>query len=119
MPLAVARMAVDASALTQRDRKGKAAVVLHIYKDFLWDMGKGGEIPELPEGERGDVEEVVEDEDSEGDGEDAGVASPPPASDVEGEEAPRNTGEGSSGIKEDEKVEDAGPPPLKPEGKSC
>ncbi|KLO16572.1 hypothetical protein SCHPADRAFT_823044 [Schizopora paradoxa] len=109
MPLAVGRMAVDASALTQRDRKGKAAVLLHIYKDFLWEMGKGGEIPELPEDERTGAEEVVDDEDGE---EDGCVVTPPPVSDVEDEGAKKDAGEGTSEIKEDE---DAGPLPLKPE----
>lgn len=50
-PVAVARMAVASEALSQAaadDIKGKAAYVLHTWKDFLWDLGNGkkAEVPE-------------------------------------------------------------------------
>ncbi len=109
MPLAVAYMAVDASALARSDRKGKAAVVLHMHKDCLWEMGKGGEPPELPAEEQ---EAVVHDEDAEDDAPGSGVATPPPASEADDEEPPKNLG---GDHVEEEKDEDAGPS-LKPEG---
>ena len=49
-PLAVGRMNVDSVALDKSDKgddvKGKAVIVLHTWKDHLWDMGKKGDVPE-------------------------------------------------------------------------
>ncbi|EIW76663.1 hypothetical protein CONPUDRAFT_157843 [Coniophora puteana RWD-64-598 SS2] len=58
-PLAVARADVDASVITQRG-KGKAARVLHTWKDHLFTMGRGGDPPEgsnvtLSDGEEADI----------------------------------------------------------------
>ncbi|KAJ8502998.1 hypothetical protein ONZ45_g11242 [Pleurotus djamor] len=44
-PLAVGHMAVNAQELA-KDGKGKAVYVKHAWKDILWDMGQGGEVPE-------------------------------------------------------------------------
>ncbi|KDQ23800.1 hypothetical protein PLEOSDRAFT_1079102 [Pleurotus ostreatus PC15] len=44
-PLAVGHMSVDKGTLHQ-DGKGKAVYVKHTWRDTLWDMGRGGEIPD-------------------------------------------------------------------------
>lgn len=44
-PLAVGHMSVSGETLEQ-DGKGKAVYVKHTWKDTLWDMGRGGEIPD-------------------------------------------------------------------------
>ncbi|KAF4586194.1 translation initiation factor 2D [Pleurotus pulmonarius] len=44
-PLAVGHMSVSGEIL-QQDGKGKAVYVKHTWKDTLWDMGRGGEIPD-------------------------------------------------------------------------
>jgi len=47
-PLAVGRMAVSGNELKMRreaDEKGKAVLVLHTWKDNLWEMGKKGDVP--------------------------------------------------------------------------
>ncbi|KAJ8522169.1 hypothetical protein ONZ45_g1198 [Pleurotus djamor] len=44
-PLAVGHMAVNAQELA-KDGKGKAVYVNHAWKDILWDMGQGGDVPE-------------------------------------------------------------------------
>ncbi|KAF9502136.1 hypothetical protein BDN71DRAFT_1459374 [Pleurotus eryngii] len=44
-PLAVGYMSVSGETL-QQDGKGKAVYVKHTWKDTLWDMGHGGEIPD-------------------------------------------------------------------------
>ncbi|KAF8630727.1 hypothetical protein AX15_002748 [Amanita polypyramis BW_CC] len=44
-PLAVGRMAIPADQMTE-DAKGKAVLVLHTWKDHLWDMGSKIEVPE-------------------------------------------------------------------------
>ena len=45
-PLAVGRMAVDADKIDRGVTKGKAAIVLHTWKDHLWAIGSKGEPPE-------------------------------------------------------------------------
>ncbi len=47
-PLAVGRMAVSSEDLkvkSERDEKGKAVLVLHTWKDHLWEMGQKGDVP--------------------------------------------------------------------------
>jgi translation initiation factor 2D len=44
--LAVGRMAIDSESFRDEDRKGKAVIILHTWKDHLWIMGAGGEVPE-------------------------------------------------------------------------
>ncbi|KAG9217736.1 hypothetical protein CCMSSC00406_0003575 [Pleurotus cornucopiae] len=44
-PLAVGHMSVSGETL-QQDGKGKAVYVKHTWRDTLWDMGRGGEIPD-------------------------------------------------------------------------
>ena len=48
-PLAIGRMAVDSSALTVPGAHGKAALILHVYKDKLWEMGSRSDPPEIPD----------------------------------------------------------------------
>ncbi|EEB96835.1 hypothetical protein MPER_03958, partial [Moniliophthora perniciosa FA553] len=46
-PLAVGRMAVSSDQLADGGReKGKAVIVLHTWKDHLWEMGNKSEPPE-------------------------------------------------------------------------
>lgn len=50
-PIAVGQMAVTSDTLrraVEGDAKGKAAYVLHAWKDFLWDLGQGkkSDVPE-------------------------------------------------------------------------
>lgn len=47
-PLAVGRMAVDSSGITD-GAKGKAVYILHIYGDNLWEMGAKTEPPQPTE----------------------------------------------------------------------
>ena len=67
-PLAVGRMAVSAETLRRADKediKGKAAIILHTWKDSLWDLGssKKLDVPELrdlsplPPSEGGEIAE--------------------------------------------------------------
>lgn len=47
-PLAVGRMAVsseDLKAKMEADEKGKAVLVLHTWKDHLWETGQKGDVP--------------------------------------------------------------------------
>ncbi|EKM76563.1 hypothetical protein AGABI1DRAFT_122508 [Agaricus bisporus var. burnettii JB137-S8] len=47
-PLAVGRMAIsgeDLKTKSEADEKGKAVLVLHTWKDHLWDMGQKGDTP--------------------------------------------------------------------------
>jgi translation initiation factor 2D len=44
-PLAVGRMGVDLPLDGQEKEKGKAVLVLHTWKDWLWDMGSKGDVP--------------------------------------------------------------------------
>ncbi|KAK7676959.1 hypothetical protein QCA50_020077 [Cerrena zonata] len=64
-PLAVGRMAVNSEALDRSDQgddvKGKAVVVLHTWKDHLWDLGKKGDAPEPRVITASDVEETHND----------------------------------------------------------
>lgn len=47
VPLAVGHMAVDGATLQKEgDIKGKAVVILHTWKDNLWELGSKGEVPE-------------------------------------------------------------------------
>lgn len=72
-PLAVGHMAVSSGGLKAggEERKGKAVLVVHTWKDCLWEMGSGrkAEVPaprELivsEEGERAEVHEVEDDDD--------------------------------------------------------
>ena len=45
-PLAVGRMAVRGDDMGEDGKKGKAVYVLHTWKDCLWELGGGGEVPE-------------------------------------------------------------------------
>ncbi|TDL26969.1 hypothetical protein BD410DRAFT_783083 [Rickenella mellea] len=64
-PLAVGRMAVNGEELRGRETKGKAVIVVHAWKDRLWEMGTKREPREsvsLPvEDEEEEEEEVTED----------------------------------------------------------
>ena len=109
-PIAVGRMLIDGDMLTKdEERKGKAAVVLHMWKDYLWEMGRGGEVPVVvaPPSVEGQGEESLsedEDEDEDGDGEgQAASATPPPQSEADPDEGKQD---------EDENLE-----ALSPEGK--
>lgn len=66
-PLAVGRMALPSDDLKD-GMKGKAVLVLHTWKDCLWELGSGGDVPEaqdISQSERRedgeDAEQVVED----------------------------------------------------------
>ncbi|KAH8101298.1 eukaryotic translation initiation factor SUI1 family protein [Cristinia sonorae] len=79
-PLAVGRMALSSAELRSRanqdgeERKGKAVLVLHTWKDWLWDMGSGKktDVPKPREIEVGDAEGgpvlVESDDEEEGEG---------------------------------------------------
>lgn len=64
-------MALDASVLaesTSEDMKGRAVYVLHTWKDHLWAMGKGGDVPpavEVAASEEAGVEEESRDKEGE------------------------------------------------------
>ncbi|EIN05784.1 hypothetical protein PUNSTDRAFT_91371 [Punctularia strigosozonata HHB-11173 SS5] len=45
-PLGVGRMAVGSDKLQSEDGKGKGVLILHTWKDKLWDLGSKGEPPE-------------------------------------------------------------------------
>jgi translation initiation factor 2D len=45
-PLAVGRMSVSSSNLQGSGKKGKAVLVIHTWKDHLWEMGSKQEVPE-------------------------------------------------------------------------
>jgi translation initiation factor 2D len=45
-PLAVGHMAIDADKINHGVTKGKAVIVLHTWKDYLWAIGSKGEPPE-------------------------------------------------------------------------
>lgn len=45
-PLAVGRMAMGSDGMREDGKKGKAVYVLHTWKDCLWELGGGGEVPE-------------------------------------------------------------------------
>ncbi|KAH7922526.1 hypothetical protein BV22DRAFT_1070355 [Leucogyrophana mollusca] len=45
-PLAVGRMAVDGAVLAQEGAKGKAVIILHTWKDSLFEMGGKGDPPD-------------------------------------------------------------------------
>ena len=50
-PLAVGRMAVSAETLRRADKediKGKAAIILHTWRDSLWDLGSSKKL-DVPE----------------------------------------------------------------------
>lgn len=79
-PLAVGRMAVGAEGL-RRGVKGKAVLVVHTYKDKLWELGKKDDPPEPVEVTLSDAQA---EETREGASEDE--ATPPPGSEIgEGE----------------------------------
>ncbi|KIK64969.1 hypothetical protein GYMLUDRAFT_56467 [Collybiopsis luxurians FD-317 M1] len=84
-PLAVGRMAVSSDRLDQE--KGKAVLVLHAWKDHLWELGSKGEVPpsvplELEVGDQEEPKPEVEAE-AEGEGENQGQGQG-----VEGKESP-------------------------------
>ncbi|KZP09841.1 hypothetical protein FIBSPDRAFT_873211 [Athelia psychrophila] len=82
-PLAVGRMALSGEEVRARGekeegegRKGKAVLVLHTWKDCLWEMGAGGEVPaprnvggEAAEPEQGQGQAEVSGADEQGQGE--------------------------------------------------
>jgi len=45
-PLAVGRMSVSSNSLQGSGKKGKAVLVIHTWKDHLWEMGSKQEVPE-------------------------------------------------------------------------
>ncbi len=45
-PLAVGRMSVSSNHLQGSEKKGKAVLVIHTWKDHLWEMGSKQEVPE-------------------------------------------------------------------------
>lgn len=45
-PLAVGRMLVSSDHLQCHEKKGKAVLLMHTWKDHLWEMGSKQEIPE-------------------------------------------------------------------------
>ena len=45
-PLAVGRMALPSNEIREDGKKGKAVYVLHTWKDCLWELGSGGDVPE-------------------------------------------------------------------------
>ncbi|KAK0466225.1 eukaryotic translation initiation factor SUI1 family protein [Desarmillaria tabescens] len=83
-PLAVGRMAVSSDQLNEGGKeKGKAALVIHTWKDHLWDMGSKGEPAEpIPIGmSNADVPEEDEEQSPEPEPEPAPplVDGPPPS----------------------------------------
>jgi hypothetical protein len=46
-PLAVGRMALPSDEIREDGKKGKAVFVLHTWKDSLWELGGGGDVPEV------------------------------------------------------------------------
>lgn len=52
-PLAVGRMALPSDELKD-GKKGKAVLVLHTWKDCLWDLGSGCDVPEAREASQRD-----------------------------------------------------------------
>ena len=112
-PLAIGRMAVPGERVREKDAKGKAVRVLHVYKDKLWEMGGKSEPPEpvpvsansdadagAEDGRGVDGEKAVEGNLKEDEKEKGEEALPPPPS------PPEVTRE-----------EEAAPPPLDPQGK--
>jgi len=95
VPLAVGRMAIPSDQLSgSGTEKGKAVLVTHVWKDFLWDMGTKpvGE-PEEKELNAAPVQTAEEAEGEEEltqaepeDGANTGVATPPPPSELDAEE---------------------------------
>lgn len=60
-PLAVGRMAVSSDQLS--DEKGKATLIIHTWKDHLWDLGSKGDVPDpTPIGSKHDNEIEKEEE---------------------------------------------------------
>ncbi len=60
-PLAVGRMAVSSDQLS--DGKGKATLIIHTWKDHLWDLGSKGDVPDpTPIGSKHDNEIEKEEE---------------------------------------------------------
>jgi len=45
-PLAVGRMALPSNQLKPAGKKGKAVLIIHTWKDHLWEMGSKGDMPE-------------------------------------------------------------------------
>jgi hypothetical protein len=75
-PLAVARMAINSDELRKEDVAGKAAFVLHTWKDHLWMMGKNKELapPDpTPVSTTSDVALVEDESDSDAENERAKV----------------------------------------------
>lgn len=48
-PLGVGRMALPSNEIKEDGKKGKAVFVLHTWKDSLWELGSGGDVPEARE----------------------------------------------------------------------
>jgi translation initiation factor 2D len=53
-------MALPSDEIKEEGKKGKAVFVLHTWKDSLWELGNGGDVPE--------ARDVVERETEEGEG---------------------------------------------------
>jgi len=63
-PLAVGRMSVSSNSLQGSGKKGKAVLVIHTWRDHLWEMGSKQEVPEDTDfntlvGEQNDFEALL------------------------------------------------------------
>ena len=40
-------MALASDEIKEDGKKGKAVYILHTWKDYLWELGGGGDVPEV------------------------------------------------------------------------
>lgn len=100
-PIAVGTMAIDSDTLDD-DTKGKAALVIHVEGDELWNMGSKAGAPVL------EVSTLIQDGDND-EKSGAGDSEKPAASDIKAGE--QNQAESGNPIDEEDK--------LSPEGKTA
>lgn len=73
-PLAVGQMVVASDGMREDGKKGKAVYVFHTWKDSLWELGSGGEVPEprevaqIPDGHGEEQGQEARERAEEGDG---------------------------------------------------
>ncbi|KAJ2921757.1 hypothetical protein H1R20_g15343, partial [Candolleomyces eurysporus] len=85
VPLAVGQMALPSDQLTSGGKeKGKAVLMTHVWKDYLWDMGSKPDVPDDKAVQiGGQIAESSQDEPS---SESQAAATPPPPSEIDEQE---------------------------------